>query len=136
MRRLAGLRAARCRSAQSPILSKGRSFMTDKIRDAFTENVADPARKAGEALRDAGGKMAESSSAIGIKMLDQAEANAREAFAAMRAAAGAKDLSEVMKIQGDFLREQSQRSVSQAREMGEVILQFGRDAVGAVRGEK
>eukprot|EP01037_Dinobryon_pediforme_P031404 gene31404-35872_t len=69
-------------------------------------------------------------------MLDQAEANAREAFAAMRAAASAKDLSEVMKIQGDFLRDQSQRSMSQAREMGEVILQFGRDAVGAVRGEK
>lgn len=109
--------------------------MTDKIRDAFAENVADPARKAGAALRDAGGKMAESSSAIGIKMLDQAEANAREAFAAMRAAAAAKDLSEVMKIQGDFLRDQSQRSMSQAREMGEVILQFGRDAVGAVRGE-
>ncbi|QBM75443.1 phasin family protein [Sphingomonas sp. AAP5] len=110
--------------------------MTDKIRDAFNETIAEPAKKAGEAIRDAGGKMAESGSAIGIKMLDQAEANAREAFAAMRAAAGAKDLSEVMKIQGDFLRDQGQRSMAQAREMGEVILQFGREAVGAVRGDK
>lgn len=110
--------------------------MTDTIRDAFNEKIAEPAKKAGEAIREAGGKVAESSSAIGIKMLDQAEANAREAFAAMRAAAGAKDLSEVMKIQGDFLREQGQRSMTQAREMGEVILQFGREAVGAVRGEK
>lgn len=110
--------------------------MTDKIRDTFNEKIAEPAKKAGEAIRDAGGKMAESGSAVGIKMLDQAEANAREAFAAMRAAAGAKDLSEVMKIQGDFLRDQGQRSMAQAREMGEVILQFGREAVGAVRGDK
>ena len=41
-----------------------------------------------------------------------------------------------MKIQGDFLRDQGQRSMAQAREMGEVILQFGREAVGAVRGDK
>jgi len=115
---------------------KGPQRMTDKIRDAFNEKIAEPAKKAGEAIRDAGGKMAESGSAVGIKMLDQAEANAREAFAAMRAAASAKDLSEVMKIQGDFLRDQGQRSMAQAREMGEVILQFGREAVGAVRGEK
>ncbi|MEG3174674.1 phasin family protein [Sphingomonas sp. RB3P16] len=110
--------------------------MTDKIRDAFTETVVDPARKVSEAMRDAGGKIAESGSNVGIKMLDQAEANAREAFAAMRAAASAKDLSEVMKIQGDFLRDQGSRSVGQVREIGELILQFGRDAVGAVRGEK
>jgi hypothetical protein len=41
----------------------------------------------------------------------------------------------VMKIQGEFLREQGSRSMTQAREIGEVILQFGRDAVGAVRGD-
>ncbi|MGJ3626035.1 phasin family protein [Sphingomonas sp. MMS24-JH45] len=62
-------------------------------------------------------------------MIDQAESNTHEAFAAMRAAAQAKDLSEVMKIQGDYLREQSKRSMDQAREIGELIMQFGRDAV-------
>lgn len=110
--------------------------MTDKIRDAFNEKIVDPARKAGETLREAGGKIAEGSSTVSVKMLDQAEANTREAFAAMRAAAQAKDLSEVMKIQGDFLRDQGSRSMGQAREIGELILQFGRDAVGTVRGEK
>ena len=109
--------------------------MTDKIRDTF-EKMADPVKKAGEALRDAGSKMSESSSTVGLKMLDQAEANTREAFQAMRAAAGAKDLSEVMKIQGDFIREQGTRSMGQAREIGELIMQFGRDAVSTVRGEK
>jgi hypothetical protein len=54
----------------------------------------------------------------------------------MRAAASAKDLSEVMKIQGDFLRDQGSRSMSQAREIGELIMQFGRDAVAPLRGDK
>lgn len=84
---------------------------------------------AGERMQDAGAKAAENGSAIGVKLLDQAEANMKEAFAAMRAAAEAKDLSQVMKIQGDFLRDQGARSMSQAREVGELILQFGRDAV-------
>ncbi|MDN4630523.1 phasin family protein [Sphingomonas sp. PvP056] len=110
--------------------------MSDNMRDAFNEKVVDPAKKAGEALRDAGGKMAENGSTVSLKMLDQAETNTREAFNAMRAAAAAKDLSEVMKIQGDFIRDQSTRNMTQAREIGELIMQFGRDTVGMVRGNK
>ncbi|MGL1793243.1 phasin family protein, partial [Vibrio parahaemolyticus] len=67
---------------------------------------------------------------------DHAEANTREAFAAMRAATQAKDLTEVMKIQGDFLREQGARSMTQAREIGDLIVQLGRDAVGTLRGKE
>lgn len=110
--------------------------MTDNIRDAFTDKVVDPARKAGEAMRDAGSKMSETGSTVSLKMLDQAETNTREAFNAMRAAAAAKDLSEVMKIQGDFIREQSSRNMNQAREIGELIMKFGRDTVGVMRGDK
>ncbi len=108
----------------------------DKAREAINERIIDPARKAGEAMRAGSSKVAEGGSAIGAKMIDQAEANAREAFAAMRAAAHAKDLSEVMKIQGDFLRDQGSRSMGQAREIGELIMQFGRDAVAPLRGDK
>jgi phasin family protein len=100
---------------------------------AFQEHVMDPARRAGEAMRAGGQKMAENGSQIGVKMIDQAEQNAQEAFAAMRRAAGAKDLGEVMRIQGDYLRDQGSRSMAQAREIGELIMQFGRDAVGAIR---
>ena len=102
--------------------------------NAFNDTVMDPARRAGEALKESGQKIAAGGSAVGLKMIEQAEANSREAFAAMRAAAGARDLSEVMKIQGDFLREQGTRSISQAREMGEMIAQFGRDAVAPLKG--
>nr|WP_171007502.1 phasin family protein [Sphingomonas sp. 3P27F8] len=105
-----------------------------KAKQAFEDHVVDPARRVGEAVKASGEKVAEQNKAVGLKMIDQAEANAREAFAAMRAAAVAKDLSDVMKIQGDFLREQSNRSMAHAREVGELIMQFGRDAVGTMKG--
>lgn len=106
----------------------------DKARDAFQDHVVSPAKRAGEAMRESGRKAAENSAAIGVKMIDQAETNAHEAFAAMRAAAKANDLSEVMRIQGDYLREQGKRSMDQAREIGELIVKFGRDAVQPMRG--
>jgi hypothetical protein len=106
----------------------------EKARDAFSEKVVDPARRAAEARKESGGKIAEGGATIGKAMIDQAEQNAREAFAAMREAASASDLTQVMKIQGDYLREQSQRSMSQAREIGELIMKFGKDAVAPLQG--
>jgi hypothetical protein len=105
-----------------------------KAQEAFGERVVEPMKRAGEQLRAGGQKIAENNQTIGVKMIDQAETNAHEAFAAMRKAAQAKDLSDVMRIQGDYLREQGQRSMAQAREIGELIVNFGRDAVGQMRG--
>jgi len=107
----------------------------EKARRTFQDNVVDPAQRAGEAMKASGRKIAEKGASVGVKMIDQAETNAREAFAAMREAASAKDLSEVMKIQGEYLRDQSQRGMAQAREIGELIMQFGRDAVAPLRGK-
>lgn len=101
----------------------------EKAREGFQDKVVEPAKRAGEAMRESGKAMAKNSSQIGVTMIDQAETNAHEAFSAMRAAAKANDLSEVMKIQGDYLREQGKRSMDQARQIGELIMQFGRDAV-------
>jgi hypothetical protein len=105
-----------------------------KARETFEDKVADPARRAGAAIKASGEKVVEGNKTIGLRLLDQAEQNAKEAFAAMRAAAAASDLSEVMKIQGEFLREQGQRNMAQAREVGELIMRFGRDAVSPLRG--
>jgi len=105
-----------------------------KAQGAFQERIVEPAKRAGEAMKESGQKLAEGGSTIGTKMIDQAEQNAREAFAAMREAAAAKDISQVMKIQGDYLREQGTRSMAQAREIGELIMPFGRDAVAPLRG--
>ncbi|MFC3711711.1 phasin family protein [Sphingoaurantiacus capsulatus] len=96
---------------------------------SFADRVAGPLKNAGEAIKNAGAKAAENSQAINLKAIDQAEQNAREAFNALRAAAGAKSLSEVMEVQANYIREQSSRGVEQVREIGEMIARFGRDAV-------
>lgn len=84
---------------------------------------------AADGMYQAGGRIVENGAAIGARVIDQAQENAHQAFEAMRAAAQAKDLADVMRIQGDYLREQGDRSMAQAREIGELIAQFGRDAV-------
>ncbi len=104
-----------------------------RARDAFSDHVMDPARRAGEAMRASGQKVADGSATIGLKIIEQAERNSHQAFEAMREAAKATDLSDVMRIQGEYLREQGQRSMNQAREIGELIMQFGRDAVSPLR---
>ncbi|OYY89730.1 MAG: phasin [Sphingomonas sp. 28-66-16] len=108
----------------------------EKIRETINEKIVDPAKKAGEALKSSGSKLAEGGSTVGMKLLDQAEENTRQAFAAMRAAAKAKDVTEVMKVQGDYLREQGSRSMNQAREIGDLIVQFGKEAVAPLSGKK
>lgn len=106
----------------------------EQARTTFQDRVVEPAKRAGEALREGGQKVAENSQAVSLRMIDHAENNAREAFAAMRKAAQSADLSSVMQVQGEYLREQSARSMAHAREIAELIAQYGRDTLGAMRG--
>ncbi len=99
-----------------------------------TQSLGDRARDMGDKMKQGGERIAQGGQDLGLKLLDQAETNTREAFRAMRDAAQAKDISEVMKIQGDYLREAGSRSVSQAREIGEMIASFGREAMGQFTG--
>ena len=98
------------------------------------KGVTDKVREAGEKMRASGERMAERGSELGMKLLDQAEQNTREAFEAMRKAAQARDLSEVMHVQGEYLREQGSRSMAQAREVSEMIANFGRDTLSRMTG--
>ncbi|HVI99956.1 MAG TPA: phasin family protein [Sphingomonas sp.] len=96
--------------------------------------ISDKVREAGEKMRASGERMAERGNELGMTLLDQAEQNTREAFAAMRKAAQSRDVSEVMRVQGDYLREQGSRSMAHAREVGEMIANFGRDAINRMTG--
>jgi hypothetical protein len=113
----------------------GGKSTAETVGDTIEEQVVNPAKKAGEAMRAAGMKAAQGGSTVSTKLIDQAESNAKEAFAAMRAAAKANDLAEVMKIQGDYIRAQGARSMAQAREIGELIVQFGKDAAEPFKGK-
>ncbi|KQM87565.1 hypothetical protein ASE67_07695 [Sphingomonas sp. Leaf23] len=100
----------------------------------MADTDSNPAAAASERMRAAGSAMTEQGSQLGLAILSQAEANTQEAFRAMRAAAQANDVAEVMRIQSDYLRDQGARSMAQAREVSEMIAQFGRNAVGQMTG--
>ncbi|UZK69336.1 phasin family protein [Sphingomonas sp. S1-29] len=105
----------------------------DAATGAATQ-ATDQMRAGAEKLQAAGGAMADTGSQLGMKMLDQAETNTAEAFKAMRAAAAANDVSEIMRIQSEYIREQGSRSVGQVREISELIANFGRTAMGQMTG--
>lgn len=94
------------------------------------EALREQVNNSAQTMKATAERMAESGSALSLKLIEQAELNMKETFAAIRAAASARDVSDVMQIQGDFLRAQSSRTIDQAREIGEMITEFGRDAVG------
>ena len=108
----------------------------DAAQSTIDEHLVRPMKSAGAAIKASGEKVAENTATMGLKMLDHAESNTREAFAAMRAAAGAKSVADVLKVQGDFIREQGGRSMTQAREIGELIAEFGKAVVAPLTGRK
>lgn len=74
-------------------------------------------------------KSAEDAKALNAKVIDHAEENVREAFNALRSAATAGSVTDVMKASGDYVKAQGERSMAQAKEIGEMIANFGRNAV-------
>ena len=105
---------------------------TDK---SGAERWTDGLKATGEKLRSAGERLGENTRAVNLRMLEQAEENAREAFRAMREAAQAGSLKDVAEIQARYLREQGKRGPEQMREIGELIARFGRDAVSPAKDE-
>ncbi|NIJ22847.1 phasin family protein [Sphingomonas japonica] len=124
----------------------GKNDATDAMKDATgkasaaaSEGMArasEQMRDAGERMQAATGAMTDTGSKLGMKVLEQAEMNTSEAFKAMRAAAQANDLAEVMRVQSEYLRDQGSRSVTQAREIGEMIAEFGRMTIGQMTGRR
>lgn len=99
------------------------------------DQIKEPIKKAGKVIKETSAAAAKSSAEINVKVIDHAESNAREAFAAMRAAATAGSVQNLVKIQSDFVKEQGRRSLDQAKEVGELIARFGREAMNTVRGK-
>ncbi len=104
-------------------------------RDAG-ERIAEGLQTAGANLRGAANEAAQNAAKINVAVIDQVEANTRAAFAAMRAAASAGSLGDIVKVQRDYVKDQGERSVAQAREIGDLIAQFGRNAVSQMTGRK
>lgn len=101
--------------------------------EKMSEKAAETVKKAGKGLKDATTKAAANAAALNNKVIDHAEENTRAAFNAMRSAASVKSVSELAKIQTDYVKEQGARSMAQVKEVGDLIAQFGRDAMAALR---
>lgn len=97
--------------------------------------AASAASRASKTLRTSASAAMKNVSKLNAKVIDHAEANAKEAFSAMREVAAADSVRDVIKIQTQFVREQGARSAKQVREIGELIASFGRDAIEAMRGK-
>lgn len=100
---------------------------------ADKNDPAEGMRRATEAFRQAGERAQAGGNQISMKMIEQAERNTREVFAAMRQIASAGNMADVMRIQGEFVRDQGGRAMDQAKEIGELIAQFGRDTVDGMK---
>jgi hypothetical protein len=85
-------------------------------------------------LKQGATQAAENSAQLSMKVIDHAEENTRQAFAALRAAAKVGGVSELMQVQSEYVREQGTRSMAQVREIGELITQFGRSAMSGMTG--
>lgn len=68
---------------------------------------------------------------LGEKLLDNTERNAEAIFAAAKAVVRCKDLSELAKVQSDFVQSQLALSGEQAREFYELSAQIGKETVEA-----
>lgn len=93
-------------------------------------------KAAGDAVKESASKVAENSAALSRKVIDHAEENTRQAFAALRAAASAGGVTELMKVQADYVKDQGTRSMAQAKEVGELIMEFGRGTMSSFSGKK
>jgi hypothetical protein len=104
--------------------------------EKMSAKAAEGVKKAGKSMKDTATKAAANASALNNKVIDHAEENTRAAFAAMRSAASVKSVSELAKIQTDYVKEQGARSMGQVKEVGDLIAQFGRDAMAVWRPTK
>lgn len=103
--------------------------------DSGVEKLTKAAKKAGERVRDSAERATRNATSLSKTVIDHAEDNAKQAFAAMRAAADAGSVADVAKIQAQFVKEQSARSLVQVKQLGDMIAGFGRSAIEQLRGK-
>lgn len=119
--------------------TKAATKVREKVEHAVEEAVEDAgnaAQKAGKKMRATAEHAMANAARLNARVIDHAEENAKEAFAALRKIATTKDVKDIVKIQTSFVKEQSARSVAQVKEVGEMIASFGRMAVEGLKPKK
>ncbi|RJT24236.1 phasin family protein [Chakrabartia godavariana] len=115
--------------------AKARKKVEHVVEEAV-EDAGNAAQKAGKKIRQSAERAMGNAAKLNARVIDHAEENAKEAFAAMRKIAQSKDVKDIVRVQASFVKEQSARSVAQVKEVGEMIASFGRTALDGLKPKK
>jgi phasin family protein len=95
----------------------------------FTKKATEAVTQASKSIQDAAGKAGANASALNAKVIEHVETNARAAFDALRTVADVKSVQELAQVQSEFVKAAAERSQAQIKEVSEMIVQFGKDAM-------
>jgi hypothetical protein len=128
-------KAAKATKSATKTAAKTKKKVEEAVHEAV-EDAGNAVEKAGKKIRETAEHAMNNAAALNARVIDHAEENAKEAFAAMRKIATSKDVKQIVQVQTAFVKEQSARSVAQVKEVGEMIASFGRMAVEGMRPKK
>jgi phasin len=98
-----------------------------QARDAFEKLLANAQTAAGS-LEEHGATMRAGARDLSTKALSFAEANVQASLAYAQSLVHAKDLSEVMRLHGEYVQTQMKALADQAGEMGQIVHRAAMDA--------
>lgn len=128
-------KAAKATKSATKTATKAKKKVEAAVHEAV-EDAESAVEKAGKKIRATAEQAMSNAAALNARVIDHAEENAKEAFAAMRKIATSKDVKHIVQVQSAFVKEQSARSVAQVKEVGEMIASFGRMAAESMRPKK
>jgi hypothetical protein len=128
-------KAEKVAKSASKTASKAKKRVEAAVHDAV-EDAGNAVEKAGKKIRETAEHAMNNAAALNARVIDHAEENAKEAFAALRKIATSKDVKDIVQVQTAFVKEQSARSVAQVKEVGDMIAAFGRTAIDGLRPKK
>jgi phasin len=99
----------------------------DQARKAFEKFVATAQQTAGS-LEDRGATVRAGAKDIGAKAISNAEKNVQASLDYAQALLHARDLTEVMRLHGDYVQAQMRALAEQASEMGQIVSRAAMDA--------
>lgn len=99
----------------------------DQARQAFEKFVATAQQTAGT-IEERGETVRAGAKDIGAKAISFAEKNVQASLDYAQALVHAKDLSEVLRLHGDYVQSQMRTLAEQASEMGQIVSRAAMDA--------
>ena len=99
----------------------------DQARKAF-EKFVDTAQQTAGSIEERGASVRAGARDIGAKAISYAEKNVQASLDYAQALLRAKDLTEVMRLHGDYVQAQMRSLAEQASELGQIVSRAAMDA--------